>query len=56
MVFWPGVALPDGHTAIYVGNGNVVSTRGNGDPQATVARVPVTTFGTPAGWVAAYDV
>jgi hypothetical protein len=56
MVFWPDVAPPDGHTAIYVGNGNVVSTRGNGDPQATVARVPVTTFGTPAGWVAAYDV
>jgi hypothetical protein len=56
MVFWPNVGLPDGHTAIYVGNGYVVSTRGNGDPAAEVARVKTGTWGTPTGWVAAFDV
>lgn len=56
MVFWPNVAQPFGHVAIAVGNGHVVSTQGLSDPTKKVARLPVTTWGTPAGWVAPADV
>lgn len=52
MVFWPDVAAPYGHTALYVGDGMVISTQGLSDPSRPVGRVPVDTWGTPAGWVA----
>lgn len=56
LIFWPNVAYPFGHVAIYVGNGQVVSTQGIGDPSKPVARLPVNTWGTPAGWVKPVDV
>lgn len=56
MLFWPNLAAPYGHTAIYAGNGHVISTIGNGDPTKPVLRVPVSYFGAPAGWVAYWDV
>ncbi|SDH48541.1 hypothetical protein [Pseudonocardia oroxyli] len=52
MLFWPTVAAPYGHTAIYAGNGYALSTQGLNDPSRPIARVPVGTWGTPAGWVA----
>lgn len=51
MVFWPSVAAPYGHTALYAGNGAYLSTTGFGDRTAPIARVAVGTWGTPAGWV-----
>lgn len=56
LVFWPNVSSPYGHVAIYVGNGQVVSTQGMSDPSKPVARLSVTTWGTPAGWVKPTDV
>jgi hypothetical protein len=41
-----------GHTAIYLGNGFVATTRGEPGSTAEVQRVPmIATFGTPSGWV-----
>lgn len=50
IVFWNGGTY--GHAAIYVGQGQVVSTQGNGSTLARNARLPMSHFGTPAGWVA----
>lgn len=52
MVFWPNISRPYGHTAIYVGDGMVISTQGDGKTVQPVYRVSVTTWGAPAGWVA----
>jgi hypothetical protein len=50
-VFWRNVTS-FGHTAIYVGNGAVVSTRGTPGGTAVIERVSLTaTFGGPTGWV-----
>lgn len=50
-IFYPNISLPFGHVAIYVGNGMVASTMGDGQAALTNARVPVGYFGAPAGWV-----
>lgn len=40
-----------GHVAVYVGNGYVVSTQGVDDPTKPVARLKLSTWGNPIGWV-----
>jgi cell wall-associated NlpC family hydrolase len=55
LVFWPNLTQW-GHVAVYVGNGMVVSTRGVPGETRNVARVSLSTFGTPAGWVAYWNV
>jgi hypothetical protein len=53
IVFWTSAHLGSaGHAAIYVGQGNVVTTRGSERDLNPIAIVPMSTFGTPAGWVA----
>lgn len=57
MLFWPKVAAPYGHTALYAGNGMAVSTVGLSEPSKPVSRVPVTYWGgSPQGYVAPDDV
>lgn len=56
IVFWTFGSA--GHAAIYVGNGHVVSTIGNGDG-SPIARVKLSNWdrsGKPAGWVAPSNV
>lgn len=48
-VFYPNVT-DFGHVAIYVGNGRIATTMGTGG-NAKNARVSMSYFGTPAGWV-----
>jgi hypothetical protein len=50
MVFW--TFGKDGHAAIYVGQGNVVTTQGYSNDLKPIAVVPMSSFGTPDGWVA----
>lgn len=49
----PTLANGSGHVGVYVGNGYVISTQGNGDPNAAVARHPLThaKYGNPVGWI-----
>jgi hypothetical protein len=49
-VFWRNVTS-FGHTAIYVGNGTVVTTRGLPGETKPIERVSLTYFGSPTGWV-----
>ncbi|MCD9625251.1 hypothetical protein [Rhabdothermincola salaria] len=49
IVFWTNGTY--GHAAIYAGQGMVVSTQGNGSSLPPNARLPMSHFGTPAGWV-----
>jgi hypothetical protein len=50
IVFWTTGTY--GHAAIYVGQGNVATTQGDGSAFPANARLPMSRFGTPAGWVA----
>lgn len=50
LVFWPNVTQW-GHVAMYMGNGMVVTTRGVPGDKLVILRVPVSTFGTPTGWI-----
>lgn len=49
-VFWPNLSTY-GHTAIYLGNGHVATTRGMPGATTEIQRVPTSTFGAPSGWV-----
>jgi cell wall-associated NlpC family hydrolase len=50
-VFWRNLS-EWGHTAIYVGNGRIITTRGRPGQTLAVERATLTgTFGTPSGWV-----
>ncbi len=50
MIFWPNVSAW-GHVATYVGNGMVATTVGYPGERKKNARVAMSSFGTPAGWV-----
>lgn len=49
IVFWTSGTY--GHAAIYVGQGTVATTQGSGTGLPPNARLPMSHFGTPAGWV-----
>lgn len=51
IVFWRSVTSA-GHAAVYVGQGHVISTQGIEGQRRPVARLPLTHWGTPSGWVA----
>lgn len=50
IVFWTTGTY--GHAAIYVGQGMVATTQGSGTSLPPNTRLPMSYFGTPAGWVA----
>jgi hypothetical protein len=53
LVFWTFGS--DGHAAVYVGNGYVVSTQGDGSKKLPIARLKLSHWngsGAPVGWVA----
>lgn len=50
IVFW--TSGTHGHAAIYVGQGHVATTRGDGSTKKPIEITPISTFGTAAGWVA----
>lgn len=55
IVFWTGGQF--GHAAIYVGQGAVASTQGNGTGFPPNARLPLNNFaGRPAGWVSPHSI
>lgn len=40
-----------GHVAVYVGNGEVVTTRGSGGERRAIERRPLSAYSTPSGVV-----
>lgn len=54
IVFWTSGTY--GHAAIYVGQGQVATTRGDGSTKKAIEITPMSTFGTPSGWVSPNNV
>jgi cell wall-associated NlpC family hydrolase len=52
IVFWGTSVGSAGHAAIYIGQGYVATTTGDGTTKEANARVSMNSFGKPLGWVA----